>query len=146
MALYRFDTDFSQPWNRDALQRPDGTVWSGGCVRLDPVKGCYIHSNTAHINYGLAACWISEGDGNLYIDQQFNGPIVTMSAGADETIAGKKGIMCGPSSGTSLIVVTFWSTKEGRTLNLANASDYAKVASTGSNVWVESTQAQPIPA
>lgn len=140
MALYRYDVPSDDPYSFPAERLTNNLVFIGGCVRLAPrPQGCYIHTNNAHHNYGLLACWVAESTGDLYIDTE-NGAIVTMDTAADETISGIKGIVCGPSSGTSLTVVKFYDTKDGRKLNLANNADYDKLASTGSNVWVSQVQ------
>lgn len=109
---------------------------SGGVIRLDK-SGPYIHENTTHANVGIRYVTIDGRDLEIRHGLPGTGAkIVSINVTPDETIAGLKGIICGPSGGGGRTRIRFYSTKLNRTLNLSNSSDYDLVSGSLANIWV----------
>lgn len=104
---------------------------------MTPDAGCYIHSNNAHVNLGITAVQVSEGDGNLHVYLAGQYPVVSINLHTDETIGGTNGIIAGASGGTNKVIISFYDTKSGTKLNLASRTQYLKVASShAANLWL----------
>ncbi len=122
--------------NTGPIVRSDGHLESAAVIRLAPSRlgGPYVHANRAHVNRGVRAVWVNRDNGHLEIEHFF-APVVTMNCPGDESIGAGRGIITGVSSGTGITQVRFFDTRIGRNLDLRSSSDYARVASTGSNLW-----------
>lgn len=141
MAKYAYTVPFDadNPWNKDpVLVRDEAT---GGlisittaCIRIDPVRKLYVHSNSAHYNRGVKGLWISDA-GDLYVDMVGDDPVLSIDVSCDETISGERGIIGGGSGGTNDTRIVLFDTVLKRSLNLAVDADFARVASSGSNIW-----------
>lgn len=105
----------------------------GGCIRLDP-DGVYLHENSAHASVGIRNVWIERGF--LKVSFYNSNPVVSIQVSTDETIGGRKGIIAGGSGGVNDVYIRFYDTRINRALDLSDKDDYARVASSLSNVWL----------
>lgn len=108
------------------------TAVLGGCIRLDP-DGIYLHENATHASVGIKS--ISIDRHFLFVEFTRSNPVVSINVSTDETIGGARGIVAGGSGGGAYVNIAFFDTRIGRRLDLSNKSDYARVASSVSNVW-----------
>ena len=106
---------------------------NGGVIRLDDKRGVYIHTNSSHHSIGFDRVYVNKGDGALVIVRDQKDAVVTTSVTPDEYLT-KKGVSVGLSGGGKVTKIFFY--KDGRQLNLAKPSDYSKIASPVSNIWV----------
>lgn len=107
----------------------------GGVIRLDPKKGVYILTDSAHHSVGLEKAYINKKTGALVVVQNARNPVVTTSVDTDETLSGK-GITVGLSGGGKESHILFY--KDGKRLKLHYPSHYKQVASATSNLWFTS--------
>ncbi|MBD5830696.1 hypothetical protein [Janibacter melonis] len=110
----------------------------GGCaVRFDTKDGSpRIHTNSSHYCVGVREIYISQANGRLSVRLVDRQPVIALSAVPDETLAGARGIMVGPSGGTSGIEYQFYDTKLGRPLDLRKLADRKRIKGSTSNLWI----------
>jgi len=77
-----------------------------GCAIRFASTGPYALDNSAHHNTGAQSLTV-EADGDLYIVQKVQAPIVSMTAAQDETMA-RLGITAGASGGAGVTIVRFY--------------------------------------
>lgn len=107
------------------------TAASGGCIRFGH-DGVYLHQNSSHDSVGIRDLYI-DTEGRLVVKHSAPGPVVTMSANADETLSARSITLgCSGGGGTTTITVS----KLGKKLNLRDPDDYKLVAGTYSNAWL----------
>ena len=107
------------------------TVASGGCIRFG-TDGIYLHENTGHDSVGIRSVSIDD-QGRVVVKHSAPGSIVTMSANADETLAGR-GVTLGCSGGNGETIITV--ARLGKVLDLGNSDDYKLVSGAYSNAWL----------
>lgn len=128
-------------YNTGPIVRGDGHLDSGAVIRFDPRLGVYVHANASHTNRGIRKVYLTTS-GNLRVEH-YKAPVVTMTCAADETVGGERGILVGLSGGGGLTEVRFFDTRLGRNLDLNRSTDYARIASAGSNIWCSWLQIDP---
>lgn len=107
---------------------------SGGVIRIDPVQGVYLHTNSSHHSVGIKSVGINPDNGYLFIERYNGDAIVSVVATPDETLSAK-GITFGPSGGGKITYLKLYN-RNGQLLDLRKQSDYDQVASSVSNVWI----------
>lgn len=110
----------------------DPAVEVFGAVRL-LTTGPDILNDANHTPYGLTSVEITT-TGYLQINHTDLLEVGFASGNADEYLT-NKGVTIGISQGFAYARLAFYSSKLGRTLNLNNASDYASIAASTSNIW-----------
>jgi len=121
-------------YNKQAIKMADGTTISGGVIRIDPIKKVYLHTNSTHHSRGIKNVGVDLKTGTVKIVRDNSDAIISISADEDETLAARN-IKVGISGGGETTLVFFY--QNGRKLNMANKSDFNKVASTTSNFWIQ---------
>lgn len=118
------------------MELPYGTetIVIGGCVRIDPKEGIYLHHNSVHAAVGVKSVSIDRE--YLRMDFTNSAPVVSATVTADETVGGFYGMIVGASGGVDKVMIRFFDTKLGRRLDMSDKDDYARVASSMSNIWV----------
>lgn len=106
-----------------------GAVVTGCAIRFTS-SGPAIHANATHICTGAKSVSV-EADGDLLIKSTPRGPVVSITAEEDETLA-RRGFIAGPSGGVGTTVVRFTSTKTG----VAVRADSPLLRGTYSNLWM----------
>ena len=115
----------------------EATVTTGCVVRFYS-SGPALHQNGAHACTAATGVWVRD-NGVLVIDQTHTGPVVSVTAQADETLVAR-GVQAGVSGGVSDAHVTFYDSRLGRVLDLTDPGDYRRIAGAYSNLWFQVTQ------
>lgn len=110
---------------------------AGGCIRLDK-DGPYLHENSSHSAIGISKNVCVERD-FIRVNLTKSGSVVTAMVNVDETVGGTKGIVGGASGGVGYVMIRFFDTKLGRPLDMSNSSDYNRISSSLSNIWLHVT-------
>jgi len=107
---------------------------SGGVIRIDPVLGVYLHTNSSHHSIGIEEVYIDKIDGSLVVKRFSNSSaaVVTTSVTPDEYLT-SQGITVGLSGGGTISKVFFY--RNGTQLKLHGENGFAAVASPVSNIW-----------
>lgn len=116
------------------ISESTNTEIAGGVIRLDPVEGVYLHTNSSHHSIGIKQVYIDSSDGSLVIEKypDASNAVVTTAVTPDETLAAR-GITVGLSGGGTISKVFFY--KNGTKLLLHGPNGYDAVASATSNIW-----------
>jgi hypothetical protein len=111
----------------------DDTIWRFGGAPIGlRDSGPEIIADGPHVAVGVVGVSIN-GAGNLVIETDGSiDPICIAGATPDETLSGVD-VDCGPSVASASTVVVF--SKNGVHLDLNNATDYAVVKGSSSNIW-----------
>ena len=110
---------------------PVPTVATGGCIRFTN-DGPQVHHNDTHTSSGIREVSIND-QGRIEILHTSPGPIITMSANADETLV-SRGIAFGCSGGVGRTLLI--AAANGKRLDLSQDDHYALLRGTAANVWV----------
>ena len=82
-----------------------------GCAIRFTTNGPAIHTNSTHKCTGATSVSVAS-NGDLVITSAGRGPVISVTAEEDETLA-KKGVLAGASGGISRTVVRFYSSRTG---------------------------------
>ncbi|MGL4821076.1 MAG: hypothetical protein ACRC5C_14045 [Bacilli bacterium] len=104
---------------------------TGAPIRMS-VEGVSLIANTTHQPVGIESVGIDPKDGSLVVTRIEDDQVVTTSVTPDETLA-RLGVTVGLSGGGKTSKVYFY--QNGVKLNLNNATDYAKIATSATNLW-----------
>lgn len=127
---------------RDAtpqLASTHSSVSLGGCVIRLYTAGPELHANSTHTCVGVRSVDVTSM-GRLQVRYTSASDVVGLSAGADETLAGR-GIHVGVDGTSRYATMTLYDTKLKRRLNLARTSDYRRAAGSSSNIWFGTVKA-----
>lgn len=111
-----------------------GIVISGGCIRIDPAQGVYLHTNETHHSVGIESVGIDSTTGYLCVRRFKGDAIISVIAAPDETLA-QKGITFGPSGGGRKTLIKMFN-RNGELLDLREPSHFNQVASAYTNIWI----------
>lgn len=119
----------------------EDTIVSGCVIRFSNPDGTpSIHANGAHMCAGVNSVRIDPKSGWIEVDQKVRGAsknvILFAQCQTDETLGGRRGIVCGASGGTDNTSFALHDTRINRMLDLRKASDRARVQGKNSNLWV----------
>ena len=128
--------DFDDPYNFPARTIGEGLKLQSVVLRID-TGGIYVHANGSHANFGVQEVAV-ESDGYLHIYGEGTA-IASVQCQPDESIGAARGILTGVSGGAPHTVVRLRDTRINRMLDLTDPADYARVASTYSNLWCQWT-------
>lgn len=115
------------------------SVSVGGCVIRLYTAGPELHANSTHTCVGVRSVDVTSM-GRLRVRYTAASDVVGLSAGADETLAGR-GIQVGVDGTSSYATMTLYDTKLERRLNLSRTTDYRRAAGSSSNIWFGSVKA-----
>lgn len=118
---------------------PTQSVSVGGCVIRLYTAGPELHANSTHTCVGVRSVDVTSM-GRLRVRYTATSDVVGLSAGADETLAGR-GIQVGVDGTSSYATMTLYDTKLERRLNLSRTTDYRRAAGSSSNIWFGSVKA-----
>ena len=123
----------------DAVPGRDVLV-SSAIVRFSGSGGApVLHCNASHACAGVSGVDITAG-GELRLHQTITNPhaypILTVQCQADETLGGRRGIICGASGGTDTTRFWLYDTRLGRQLDLSDPADLRRVAGDNANLWI----------
>ena len=119
-------------------------VHSGGVIRFNSRWGYpRLHTNASYESVGIRRVSVHPDTGNLLVEHDAPGPVVSVQCTADETLI-SRGVRFGPSGGGGRTSIQVYSEREGRYLDLRNGADWSThVYGQLSNLWVAFSHAVP---
>lgn len=89
-----------------------------------------IHANSAHICVGVTKVYADRANGDLVVEDNTPGPIVSLAVSPDESLAAK-GISCGGSGGTSVTRIRCYG-RDGHRVSAHSSEIYGPY----NNLWL----------
>lgn len=119
----------------------EDVIVSGCVIRFSNPDGTpSIHAYAAHQCAGVKSVGIDPDTGWIEVEQSVKGStqnvVLFAQCQPDETLAGRRGIVCGATGGTDSTRFALFDTVQNRPLDLRKSADRARVQGEYSNLWV----------